>query len=207
MTTALTELIDERTILYPLTIEQYHWMITHGIMPEGEPYELLDGHLVRKDRSAVGEDPMTVGHDHTFVVQFLERLDRRLEPRGCHMRCQQPVSLPPYDEPEPDGAIIRGQWDDYRKRHPGAKDVLCVIEVADASLKRDRTTKLRIYATAGIPTYLIINLPERCVEVYTQPRRRAGRYGRPTVLPPEQEVEFPTAAGEPLRVAVKELLP
>ena len=46
---------------------------------------------------------------------------------------QQPIVLPPDGEPEPDGAIIRAAADDYRGRKPGAADVLCVIEVADAA--------------------------------------------------------------------------
>ena len=44
-----------------------------------------------------------------------------------------------------------------------------MIEVADSSLGLDRTTKLGIYAAAGIPQYVIVNLPERVVEVYTVP--------------------------------------
>ena len=37
------------------------------------------------------------------------------------------------------------------ERHPGAADVALVVEVADSSPSRDR-------ATAGIPTYLLIDL-------------------------------------------------
>jgi Uma2 family endonuclease len=35
---------------------------------------------------------------------------------------------------------------------------LLVVEVADSSLGQDRLTKARIYAAAGIPQYLIMNL-------------------------------------------------
>ncbi|NLX96074.1 MAG: hypothetical protein GXY83_07850 [Rhodopirellula sp.] len=38
--------------------------------------------------------------------------------------------------------------------------VLCVIEVADASLHHDRTVKQQIYADSGLPQYIILNLPE-----------------------------------------------
>ncbi len=34
----------------------------------------------------------------------------------------------------------------------------------------DRCDKLRIYATAGIPVYWIINLVENQIEVYTDPQ-------------------------------------
>jgi Uma2 family endonuclease len=57
----------------------------------------------------------------------------------------------------------------YVDRHPGPEDVALVVEVADASLQRDRVFKRRLYAQAGIPAYWIINLVEGRVEVYTDP--------------------------------------
>jgi len=41
-----------------------------------------------------------------------------------------------------------------------------VIEVAGSSLERDRTIKQRIYATAGISQYVIVNLVHSRVEVF-----------------------------------------
>src|SRR3954469_25925940 len=108
MSATLQELVDGRTVMLPLTVEQYHRMIDQGILAEGEPFELLDGFLVRKDRSPSGEDPMTVGLEHVWSVKKLAKLDGKLGKLGCHMQTQQPVSLPPYDEPEPDGAVVLG---------------------------------------------------------------------------------------------------
>jgi Uma2 family endonuclease len=201
------ELFDERTILMSHTVNEYHEMIATGIIPEGEPYELLDGHVIRKDRSAVGGDPMTVGTEHTYSVCALDELNPKLMRRGCHMRLQKPVTLPQYDEPEPDGAIVRGTKDDYRERHPGPQDVLCVIEVADASLRRDRTIKLRIYADSGIPHYVIVNLPDRIVEVYTEPIAGKGHYGHSITLKAGQRLAFPTGSGKDLTVSSRQLLP
>lgn len=57
---------------FRLTVDQYHRMIRQGILPEAEPVELLDGQLVRKNRSAAGDDPMTIGYrasaDHGNVT-------------------------------------------------------------------------------------------------------------------------------------------
>ena len=159
----------------PLTVDQYHEMIRSGILREGEPVELLNGILVRKIRNAPGDGQMTVGPDHSLTVKKLARLDRRLERLGCHMQTQQPVTIPGYDEPEPDGAVVRGQPEDYAGRNPGPRDIASVIEVADTSLNMDRKLKRRIYAKAVIQQYLIINLVDRVVEEYTQPAR--GRYG------------------------------
>jgi len=201
------ELVDERTVVMPLTVNQYHRMIEQGILPEGEPFELLDGYLVRKDRSAAGEDPMTVGSEHVWVVQKLGRLSGKLERLGCYMRTQSPIAVPPYQEPEPDGAVALGDEDRYRDQHPVPAEVTCVIEVADSSLRRDRTTKQRIYANAGIPRYIIVNLPDRVVEVYTEPQVGKGRYGRVVTLSGRSPVEFPAGRGKRLSVPARTLLP
>ncbi len=206
-TAVLRELIEERAIFLPLRVRQYHAMIANGILPEGAPYELLDGYLVRKDRSAAGESPMIVGSEHTRTVIKLEKLSRKLEPMGCHLRTQQPVSLPPINEPEPDAAIVMGNEDDYPNRQPGAKDVLCVIEVADASLRHDRIVKSRIYATHGIPQFVLINLADRVIEIYSQPSRKKGLYARSAVLQAKQRVIFPATKGRTLSVPVRSLLP
>lgn len=201
------DLIDGQTRLMSLTVGQYHRMIAAGILPEGEPYELLGGLLIHKVRSAEGDDPMTVGHEHAWSVTALEELNPRLRRMGCHLRIHQPVTLPPYDEPGPDGAIVRGTKDVYRQRHPGAGDVLCAVEVADASLRRDRTTKQAVYANSGIGQYVIVNLPGRAIEVYTAPLVGKGRYAQSRTLSVKQRVEFPVARGKHLAVAVGSLLP
>jgi Uma2 family endonuclease len=206
-TVRLSEPSDRPVELKRLTVEQYHRMIDAGILVSGEPYELIDGLIVRKDRSAAGEDPMTVGFGHVLVVQRLTDLNPKLKRLGCYMRAQMPVALPPYDEPEPDGVIALGTAEDYRDRHPGARDVLCAIEVSDSSLRGDRTTKLRIYANSGINQYVIVNLPERVIEVYTQPVVGKGRYAQSTTLSPRQRVEFPAGRGKRLSVPVRSLLP
>ena len=206
----LRELAAENAILFPWSVDQYHSMINAGYLPEGEPFELLNGQLVRKDRSAAGEDRMTVGHEHAWVVGELTDLGAKLKRLGCFMRIQMPLTLPPFDEPEPDGAIAIGSNRDYRNHHPGALEVTCAIEVADSSLRRDRTTKLRIYAASGIPVYVIINLLDRVVEVRTQPVTSKGgvaRYKRVETLRSGQRLMLPAANGKSLAVAVRRLLP
>lgn len=203
----LLEAPGERRLLYALTVEKYHRMIESGILPEGEPFELLEGQVVRKERNAQGEDPMTVGPAHSEAVTALSFLNAKLRKQSCHIRTQQPITIPPYSEPEPDGAIVTGSKRDYRKRHPGPSDVLCVIEVADATLQHDRKNKIRVYAKAGIAQYIIINLVNRELEVYTRPNRRKGAYSQSTTLDRGQTVVFPTTQGDGLTVPVRRLIP
>jgi Uma2 family endonuclease len=44
-----------------------------------------------------------------------------------------------------------------------------VVEVAESSLQNDRMVKSRLYARAGVQVYWIVNLPDRAIEVYTDP--------------------------------------
>ena len=150
---------------------------------------------------------MTVSPDHATVVARLSELSARFSKLDCHLRIQQPITLPPHDEPEPDVAVVRGGIDRYTSRHPLAADVLCVIEVADASLRRDRGYKQQIYADFGIGTYHIVNLAERVVETYTQPMKGNGRYAQVTTIGLKARIVIPTFSGTQVLVPVRKILP
>ena len=57
----------------------------------------------------------------------------------------------------------------YKEREADAEDVLLLIEVAESSLAYDRTTKLRLYAEAGIPEYWVVDCKAETVEVHRDP--------------------------------------
>ena len=181
-------------------------MIKAGIVHEGAPIELIDGVLIHKDRSASGEDPISIGKEHSLVVSLLGELDADLAQRGCHMRTQNPLSLPPHDEPEPDGAILRGRPRAYTDRVPTAADTGSVIEVADSSLAYDRKTKLALYARAGIPQYVIVNLSGRCIEIYEQPSPD-GSCQQIAVRRAGETVVLRLADGERLEILADRILP
>ena len=104
--------------------------------------------------------PSMVSRSRHFLLLLLPAL------LGCHLRIQDPITIHPSHEPEPDAAIVRGRPRDYADHHPEPGDVVSLIEISESSLEHDRTTKLRIYAAAGIPQYIILNLVDRRVEVY-----------------------------------------
>lgn len=190
-----------------IDVHQYRRMWETGILHDADPIELLDGLLVYKDRSALGEDPMTVGERHAIAIGLLADLGTRLHRLGCHIRCQLPVTLPPYHEPEPDGAIVRGRRRDYARRHPRAEDVLCVFEVAESSLRQDRTEKADLYGSAGIGQYVIVNLVDNRVEVLTHPRTKRGKYARVAHIKPGASVSLKLGEGTRLDIEVQDLLP
>jgi Uma2 family endonuclease len=205
-TALLRELVNSASVV-GLTLDQYVRMIKEGILPEGEPIELLDGILVRKNRAKAGEDPMTVGFEHIWAVQNLGRVLADAERKGCHVRLQQPIAIPPDGAPEPDGAVARGSIDDYRTRYPMPGDLTCVIEVADSSKYHDRLTKKRIYAKGGIAEYVIINLVDRVVEVSAEPVTGEERYAREVVFRTGDVVRFPMGGNATIDIDASRLLP
>jgi len=145
--------------IWRLTVEQYHKMIQTGILTTDDAVELLEGWLITR---------MTKNPRHTLSTQLLNDALRELIQSGWIINNQEPITTAD-SEPEPDITIIQGQRRDYVERHPSPEDVALLIEVSDATLQRDRTLKLRIYANAHIPVYWIVNLQERQIEVYTEP--------------------------------------
>jgi Uma2 family endonuclease len=169
MTTILQEAAAGRATIVPWTVEQYHRAIETGFLPEDTSVELLDGFIVHKDRARAGGDPMTIGDRHRTAVLRLAQLAPAFERLGCFLQTQQPISLPPISEPEPDAAVIRGGIDDYLDHPPSAGDVFSVIEIADSSLSIDVGPKLAAYAGAGIRQYIVADLVNNRVLVHEQP--------------------------------------
>ncbi len=178
-------------------------MLALGILPEGEPVELVDGVLVQKDR---GGGDSVHGPAHAVAVARLARLDRRLEPFGLHLRTQLPITLSEVDEPEPDGVIVRGHLEDFVGSHPRPASVLIAFEVSDSTLAYDRGTKARLYAAAGIPTYVIVNLAAQRLELHEDPVTSEARYA--VARPVERgQVLVLRLGADTLEVPAADLLP
>ena len=207
-----TTLIDEvrsgtAPPLVPITVDQYQLMLDTGILQDGDPIELIDGLLVRKDRSARGENEMTHNPRHMLQISRWQRvLTLPCQSAGFYLRIQGPVALTNINAPEPDIAVARGMEEDYVDRHPGPADLPLVIEVADSSLRIDRTTKQRLYATAGIPQYWLVNLPESQIEVYEHPDAASGKYARRTVYEPGHTISWVMSPTQILEINVIDLL-
>ncbi|HEY4003063.1 MAG TPA: Uma2 family endonuclease, partial [Candidatus Xenobia bacterium] len=110
---------------------------------------------------------MTQGTRHAMGVGLAEEALRRVVPPGHIVRVQLPLAAGNLSEPEPDVAVVSGQWRDFRDHHPDK--ALLVVEVSDESLKVDQTTKAGIYALTGVADYWIVNLVENLLEVYRDP--------------------------------------
>lgn len=148
------------------SVASYQRMIASGALTSEDKVELLENYVVLKM-------PHNPPHDST-IQRMLRPLLRAL-PSGWDLRVQSAISLSD-SQPEPDFAVVRGSSADYEHRHPFAADVGLLIEVADTSLARDRHDKGRIYASAEIQNYWVVNLLDRQIEVYCQPSE-SSEYG------------------------------
>jgi Uma2 family endonuclease len=142
------------------SVDEYHRMIDSGQLTEDDRVELLEGRLVPK---------MPQNPPHSLTSTNCEEAIRPALPSDRQMLVGKPITLPD-SEPEPDIIVARRNWSTRRPRHPEPADIGLVVEVSDSSLSTDRDDKGRIYARANLPIYWIINLIDRQVEVYTDPR-------------------------------------
>lgn len=146
-------------LIWRLSVEQYHAMIQAGILTDDDPVELLEGWLVYK---------MPKNPPHRATTKLVREALELIIPSGWYVDSQEPITTSD-SEPEPDVVVVKGNTRQYLDRHPQAQEVALVVEVADTTLQRDRTSKKRTYARAQIPVYWIVNLVERQIEIYTHP--------------------------------------
>src|SRR6187402_753596 len=146
-------------VIRPLRRVEYDQLVALGVFQD-ERIELLDGALYEMS---------PIGIPHNFAVQELNELLVVALQGRAKVRPQMSFAASELSEPEPDLAIAPlGPWDAQQ-----ANEAHVIIEVAESSLSIDRGRKRRLYASCGVPEYWIVNLPERCIEVYTRPEGNA----------------------------------
>jgi len=139
------------------TVKQYYQMADLGFF-QGKRVELIKGEIVVMS-------PMK--SPHATSIQLVYRLLSRLFSKGFVVRPQLPLSCSRIDEPEPDIAVVEGDIRDYKDRHP--RSAILVVEVSDTTLGFDREDKAALYAKNRVGEYWILNLKQRCLEVYRRP--------------------------------------
>jgi Uma2 family endonuclease len=182
--------------LYRLTVRQFDRMVHDGIIREAERVELVEGLLVTK---------MSRNRPHVQAGVRGLRLLSGLVPASWHVRKEDPIVASDWSKPEPDLAVVRGRDEDYHERDVTSADVALVVEIAESSLPVDRQDMARVYSTASIAIYWIINLVELQVEVYSDPG--SSGYGSTQILKPAETVPVVIDGVSVGQIAVSELLP
>jgi len=172
-------------VIRPLRRVEYDQLVALGVFQD-ERIELLDGALYAMS---------PIGIPHNFAVQELNELLVLALHGRAKVRPQMSFAASELSEPEPDLMItplIR--WDTEQ-----ANQAHLIIEVAESSLAHDRGRKHRLYASCGVPEYWIVNLPERCIEVYTLPEGNA--YTRVEKYEPGQAIRLGAFSDVEVRVS------
>lgn len=142
------------------TVEQYHIMAETGILSPDERVELVSG-VVRE------VSPRNRAH----VLATWRVFDRLAKPLAGRARIfkEDPLVLVELDsEPEPDLMVCSNP--DVEAYGTGAMEPLLVVEVAESTLAYDLGDKAKLYAEAGIPEYWVLNLVDRVLVVFREPR-------------------------------------
>jgi Uma2 family endonuclease len=173
----------------PLRRAEYDRLVELGCF-EDERIELLEGLLVAMSPPAA---------PHSFAINKLTMLFAQAIGTRAIVQVQNPLAVSDSSKPQPDLALLRDE--DYSREH--ATWAFLVVEVSDSSLRKDRLVKAALYARARIPEYWIVNLDDRVLEVYRDPRD--GIYARATSHRPGETLS-PEAFGD-IRVPVADVLP
>jgi Uma2 family endonuclease len=146
-----------------LTAEEYCRLAEDGWFVD-ERVELLDGVVVQREME---------GEDHRWAVDELNELLVVQLLGRYKVRVDGPFVASELSVPEPDVAVLDPRTR-AGKAHPRRLEV--AIEVSDSSLRHDLGWKARLYAAAGVPRYLVVDIAHREVLDHTEPSP-AG-YGR-----------------------------
>ena len=144
---------------YRFTVDEYYKLGEIGILSPESRVELIDGFIICKPMQNLA---------HAFVLQELQNYFARLHGLQRAVRSQISIDFPT-SVPEPDIAVLTGPPSVYRGRRAVAEDVKLIVEISDSSLTFDSTTKAKLYSRSSIPVYWVVNIPERRLEVHTQP--------------------------------------
>ena len=147
-------------------------MAETGVLSPDEDVELI--------RGAVRE---VSPKNRTHVIatrRIFNILVKALEGRASVYK-EDPLVLTELDsEPEPDVLVCSNP--DFETYGTELTTPLLVVEVAGSPLKGDLEDKAMLYAEAGIPEYWVVNLVDRVLVVFREPRDGSYRL-RFTSLP------------------------
>jgi len=149
--------VDAALPVHALTVADVDAMVEAGILEENSRVELLDGVLVEMSPQ---------GPPHAYALRELMTVGAvAAAAAGLRMSVQGPLDVrSPITQPEPDFAIVPKTPID---RHPS--DALLVVEMGNTSLRMDLGPKARIYATAGVPEYWVLDVKRREIVVHLGP--------------------------------------
>lgn len=145
---------------YRWSRDRYERLVELGLLDD-QRVELIGGQIVQMAPK---------GPRHTGNTALVKRvLEAAFPADRAYVRKEDPLALGAWDEPEPDLAVVVGDFRQYTAAHPTASQTLLVIEIADTTADYDQGPKADIYAAAGITDYWVVLPGERAVAVLREP--------------------------------------
>lgn len=149
-----------------INVDQYYQMVEHGILAHDARVELIEGEIIDMP-------PQGSGHSNLLAV-ITQRLTLALG-ESAMVRCQMPLRLSRFSQPEPDLLLVVPRGREYAGRHPSAGDVLLLVEVAVTSLAYDLILKAPFYAKHGIEEVWVVDVVAGRVHVFREPTSEGYR--------------------------------
>jgi Uma2 family endonuclease len=171
---AVLEKPEIRRMVAKMTLEQYEKATLAGAVAKNT--ELIEGVVIEK---------MSKSPKHANLVSRLSAFLQSRIPADYLVRAEQPITTRD-SAPEPDIAVVRGTFDDFEEKHP--QKAALIIEVSLSTLDLDRE-KADIYAQTGAPHYLLFNLRENVIEMYSDIRDE--KYQRREIRQFTDTIELP----------------
>lgn len=192
----LLEIKDEGVKTHKWTRREYYRMAELGFF-EHKRVELIEGEIVEMS-------PMKSAHATALIL--VAEILRETFGKGFSIRSQLPMNFGNASEPEPDVAVVRGNARDFSESHPKSAEL--IVEVSDTTLRFDRNRKAALYAKNGIKDYWILNLKDRCLEIYRQPKKdkKLGYIYTESRIFTEEDVFAPLGAPD-AEIKTADLLP
>lgn len=178
-------------------LEEYLRLSELGFF-EGQRVEFIDGEIL--------DMPAQRDSHVSGVTRARKWCDATFDEKLFWVRVQSTLRVG-NSSPDPDVAVV-----DFPERpgnsYPPADRAVLVIEVSDSTLLADTTTKMSLYAGAGVRDYWVVSIPDRLLIVHRRPiRSAAARHGwayadvrRYAPGEPVSPLAMPAAAVDPVQL-------
>ncbi len=144
------------------TVDEYYQMAQSGILKEDDRVELIEGEIIQMG---------PIGSSHAGCFYRLNQLFSHGLKNRTICGGQNPLHIDDYTEPQPDFMVLKRD-DFYSDTHPRLGDILLLIEISQRSITYDRTIKLPLYGSSGIPECWVVDLDAKVIKQYREPDER-----------------------------------
>jgi Uma2 family endonuclease len=185
-----------------MSAAEYLRAVEAGVFPVDRRIGLWEGRLYEKMAKKLA---------HSASTEMARLALGRVLPPGWSLWGENPILVDDFSAPLPDLAVVRGAALDYFRRGsvPKVGEIGLVVEMADATLRKNLSDTHRKYAAAGLPAYWVVDLVHSRVEVYGDPQTSpAGpSFASATRFGPGDAVPLILDGREVALVPVSDILP